>query len=106
MTVCDYRDSAGCCFIGDDDRSLDRYGDHTRERIHARGDETRHRQHSFVAVVISEARDVKIDWSRCGRTVTRKMRVHLPCVVVSGLVVVEMHVCHRSGGGAHLDGNG
>jgi hypothetical protein len=38
--------------------------------------------------------------------VTRKMRVHLPRVVVSGLVVVEMHVRHRSGDGAHLDGNG
>jgi hypothetical protein len=34
------------------------------------------------------------------------MRVHLSRVVVSGLVVVEMHVRHRSGDGAHLNGNG
>ena len=102
----DYWDSADCCFIGDDDRDLDRYGDHTREGIHARRDETRHRQDSFVAVVIGEAWDVEIGGSGCGCTVTRQMRMHLPRVVVSGLVVVEMHVRHRSGDGAHLDGNG
>ena len=106
MTVGDYRDSTDCFFVGDDDRDLDRYGDRTRERVYAGGDETRHRQHSFVAVVIGQARDVGIDRSCCGRTVTREMRVHLARVVVSGLVVVEMHVRHRSGYGAHLDGNG
>jgi hypothetical protein len=106
VAVRDYRDSAGCLFIRDDDRDLDRYGDHTGKRIDACGDETGYRQHSFVAVVIGEAWAVEIDRPRCGRTVTRKVRVHLPRVVVSGLVVVEMHVRHRSGDGAHLDGNG
>lgn len=102
----DYSDSADRFFIGDDNGDLDRYGGHAREGVHAGGDETRHGQHAFVAVVIGEARSVGIDRSRCGRTVTRKMRMHLSRVVVGGLVVVEMHVRHRSGNGAHLDGNG
>ena len=40
------------------------------------------------------------------RTVAGEMRVHLPCVVMGGLVIVQMDVCHRSGDGAHLDCNG
>ena len=102
----DYRYSADGYFIQYDDRDFGRYGDDTRESIHARGNEARHGQHVFVAVVISEARNVGIDWSRCGCPVTRKMRVHLPRVVVRSFVVVEMHVRHRSGDGAHLNCNG
>lgn len=102
----DYRYSADGYFIRYDDRDFDRYGDDTRERIHARGDEARHGQHVFVAVVISEARNVKIGWARRRRPVTRKMRVHLPRVVVRSFVVVEMHVRHGSGDGAHLNCNG
>jgi len=104
--VGDYRDSADWFFIGDDDRDLDRDGGHTRECIHARRDETRDGQHVLVAIVIVETRDVRIDGSSGGRTVTRQMRVHLPRVVVRSVVVVEMHVRHRSGHGAHVDGNG
>jgi hypothetical protein len=70
VTVRDYRDSADRFFIRDDERDLDRYRDRTWERIDARGNEPRHRQHSFIAVVIGEARDVKIGWSRCGRGMT------------------------------------
>ena len=106
MTVGDYWNSADCLFIGDDDRDLDRDGGHARECIHARRDETRNGQHVLVAIVIVETRDVRIDDSRGGRTVTRQMRVHLPRVVVSSVVVVEMHVRHRSGHGAHVDSNG
>jgi len=48
---------------------------------------------------------VEVDRSR-GCSMTRKMRVHLPRVVMGRLVVVQMDVCHRSGDGAHLDCNG
>jgi hypothetical protein len=106
VAVRDYRYSADGDFIRDDDRDRDRYRHHTWERFDARCDETRDGQHSFVAVVIIEARNVGIDRSRCGCPVTRKMRVHLARVVVRSFVVVEMHVRHRSGGGTHLNCNG
>ena len=106
MAVRDDRYSADGYFIRDDDRDRDRYRHHTRERFDGRCDETRDGQHSFVAVVIIEARNVGIDRSRCGCPVTRKMRVHLPRVVVRSFVVVEVHVRHRSGDGAHLNCNG
>ena len=40
------------------------------------------------------------------RTVAGEMCVHLPRVMMGGLVIVQMDVCHRSGDGAHLDCNG
>jgi hypothetical protein len=106
VTVSDYCDSADCDFIRDDDRDRDRHRHHTWEGFDARCDETRDGQHPFVTVVIVEDRNAGIDRSCCGCTVTRQMRVHLPRVVVRGLVVVEMDVRHRSGDGAHLNCNG
>ena len=69
-------------------------------------DETGDRQHSFVAIVITEARNVGVNGSSGWRTVAGEMRVHLPRVVMGGLVIVQMDVRHRSGDGAHLDCNG
>ena len=68
-------------------------------------DETGDRQHSFVAIVITEARNVGVNASSGWRTVTGEMCVHLPRVMMGGLVIVQMDVCHRSGDGAHLDCN-
>ncbi len=48
----------------------------------------------------------KVNGSSGRRTVAGEMCVHLPRVVMGGLVIVQMDVCHRSGDGAHLDCNG
>ena len=91
--------------VWDDDRHFDRDRGYSRKCVDACGNETGNRQHSFVAIVITEARNMEVDRSR-GCTMAREMRVHLPRVVMGSLVVVEMDVCHRSGDGAHLDCNG
>lgn len=102
----DNRDSADRFFVGDDDRDLCGDRCHTGEGIDSRRDEARDRQHSLVAVIVADKRSVGIDRSCGRRTVTREMRVHLTCMVMGCLVVVEVHVRHRSGHSAHLHGNG
>lgn len=106
VAVRDYRYSADSLLIGDDDRDLCWYRRHAWKGIDAGGDEAGYRQHTFIAIVIGHARNVGIDraFGRCA--MTREVRVHLPCVVMGCLVVVQMDVRHRSGDGAHLDGDG
>ncbi len=99
----DYRYSAYCLFIGDDDGDLDRYRCDAGIDVHARRDKTGYRQHMFVAVIVCDARNVRIDGVCGSGTMMRKMRMHLPRVVMSRFVVVEMDVRHRSGDGAYLD---
>ena len=106
VAVRDYRYSTDCLFIRNDDRDLDWYRRYAWVDVDARRDEAGYRQHSFVAVVITDRRNVRIDRLGCGRAMTREMRLHLARVMMSGLVVVEMDVRHRSGDGAHLDGDG
>lgn len=102
----DYRYSADRLFVGDNDRDFDWDRGDTGERLNAGRNEAGYRQHPFVAVVVTEARNVRIDRSCGGCVVTREMRMHLPRVVMGGLVVIEVDVRHRSGDGAHLHGNG
>ncbi|HVQ12369.1 MAG TPA: hypothetical protein VMS40_02215, partial [Vicinamibacterales bacterium] len=97
----DHRDSADCLLIRNDDGDLYRNRRNAWKSVDARGDEAGYGQHSFVLVIVTETRNVGIDRSRCGCTVTREMRMHLPRVVMGCLVVVEMDVRHRSGNGAH-----
>jgi len=104
--VRDNRDSADRFFVRDDDRDLCGDRCHTGKGIDSRRDEARDRQHSLVAVIVADKRSVRIDRSCGRRTVTREMRVHLTCMVMGCLVVVEVHVRHRSGHSAHLHGNG
>src|SRR5262245_13016355 len=106
VTVRDYWYSANGLFVGDNDRDLYRYRCDARKDIDACGNEPRYRQHMLVAVVIGDAWNAEIDRSLGRCAVTREMRVHLSCVVMSGLVVVQMDVRHRSGDSAHLDGDG
>lgn len=102
----DNRYTADRFFVGDDDRDLEGDCCYTGERINSRRDEARDRQHSLVAVIVADKRSVGIDRSCRGRTVTREMRVHLSCMVMGCLVIVQVHVRHRSGHSAHLHGNG
>jgi hypothetical protein len=106
VAVRDYRYSTDGLVIRDDDGDLHRYCRHAWKNIDASSDEAGYRQHVFVAVVIRDARDARIDRSFGRGAVTREMRVHLARVVMGCLVVVQMDVCHRSGDGAHLNGDG
>ena len=92
--------------LENEDRCFNRRSRDAGEHVCARCNEARDGEHALVFVVIDQARAVSVEqWGGVPR-MTREMRMHLTRVVMIGVVVVEVHVHHRRGDRARLNGDG
>jgi hypothetical protein len=104
VSVGDVRNAANPYIFENDNCSLDRCRRDAGEHVRARRDESRNCEHTLV-VVIDQTRTMSgKPWSDVSG-MAREMRMHLTRVVVIGVVVVQVHVHHRRGDRACLNGD-